>query len=54
VKQQIAYPPAWNARRPWIAQTVNRCAFNGSLDQAQTLATGGAVIILEPPCYIFE
>ena len=32
--KQIGYSLAWNARRPFISQTVNRCSFNGSLNQA--------------------
>lgn len=29
----VGYTPTWNARKPYISQTVNRCEFNGSLDQ---------------------
>ena len=32
--KHIGYSLGWNARRPFISQTVNRCLFNGSLDQA--------------------
>ena len=32
--KHIGYSLGWNARRPFISQTVNRCVFNGSLDQA--------------------